>query len=414
MIQVKKRLALAALLTAALIALCACGTPKDLVIRDGTTEILASQYKDNSTLETVAIPESVTKIGKYAFKDCVSLQSIVIPDSVTEVGHWAFYGCEGLGEVTLPAGASYDQPFLDNPNLTHITITGDAFPSVEAYGYSDGFMQRLGHRGNGTSPTLFETLERVTIAGSITELGDYALAGCGGLKTVELPDNLARVGKSAFGDCRSLETVDLPDSVTEIGQGAFGWSGLTAIEIPDSVISIGDEAFRNCRNLTSVTIPPTVEFLGEDLFENCEALRLAVRDIFPTDFENAVDVSDEEGRLIPEGARVVPMGEYESEENLVHHDPWNILDSSLYNVMPADVRSADWFTADYAIILKWEVHRNDSVTVITTNAYGTSVNSGSSVTYNIYLCGRDGTIRYIGWNYNKEGEWVWDAIADRF
>ena len=404
------------LIAAALLALAACKSKPvtDLVIRDGTTEILAHQYENIASLETVSIPDSVTKIGEYAFQKCTNLKSIVIPDSVTEVGMWAFYGCESLSEVTLPATAKYDKPFLDNPNLTAMTITGDHFVPNDEYSY--GFMSSLVYQGNGTSPTLYGTLESVRITGPITTIAEGAFSGCWNLKSVELPDTVTRIESNAFGSSweSSLETIDLPDSVTEIGDGAFGWSGFTAIEIPDSVVSIGDRAFHDSKNLISVKIPPTVGSLGEGLFENCTALRLAVRDIFPTDFKNAVDVSGEEGRLIPEGARVVPMGEFESEEGLMHHAPWGILDSSLYNLMPEEVRSADWFTADYAIILNWEVHRDDSVTVITTNAYGTSVNSGSYVTYSIYLCGRDGTIRRIGWSYGKDGESVWKAIAERF
>ena len=411
--RASKRLLLTALAAAMLPALTACETApvKDLVIKDGTTEIVARQYEDCKDLETVVIPDSVTSIGQYAFKDCKNLRSIVIPDSVTEVGMWAFYGCENLGEVSLPVSAQYDEPFLDNPNLTALTFTGDRFTEGYLHGWS--FIDSLAHEGNGTSPTLYETVEKITVADSITAIGAHAFSGCRNLKTVVLPDTVTAIGDGAFGDCSHLETVVLPDSVTSIGKSAFGWSGLTAIEIPASVTSIGDGAFKNCPNLTSVTIPPSVDFLGEDLFADCKALRLAVRDLFPTDFESAEDASRGEDKLIPEGARVVPMGEWQSEENLVHHSPWIILDTSLYNRMPEDVRSADWFTADYAIILDRESYRDDNVMIITTTNYGTSVNSGWDSHYVIYLCGRDGTIRRIGYSGSTDGEDVWKSIEDR-
>ncbi len=424
-----KLLYLAALI-AMMLTLTACGTPKDLVIKDGTTTIRAHQYENNTTLESVVIPNSVTTIEEYAFKGCTNLQSvvipdsvtvigdgafngclklqsIVIPDSVTYVGHWAFFGCESLNDVTLPAAAEYNESFLENPKLTTLTITGDHFRE------SKGFIDTLTDRKTRYE-TPDKTLESVTVTGSVTIIPEYTFAYCRNLKSIKLPDTVTTIEAAAFGDCVSLETIELPDSLTTIGDTAFGWSGITSIKIPASVTSIGDKAFRNCTSLTHLTIPPSVASIGEDIFYECVALRKVVREIFPTDFESAVDVTKEKGRLIPEGARVVPMGEYQSEENLINHKPWGIFDSTLYNLMPEDVRSADWFTADYAIILDWEVHRNDNVMIITTNAYGTSVNSGSSVSYNIYLCGRDGTIRKIGTSSDNTGKWVWSRIADLF
>ena len=433
--RASKQLRLVALAAVLISTLTACAPVKDLVIRDGTREIRRYEYEGSTALETVVIPDSVTLIDDYAFKNCKNLKSIVIPDSVTEVGKWAFYGCESLSEVSLPVSAQYDESFLNNPNLTALTFTGDRFTEDYRHGWS--FTDSLVHEGNGTNPTLYDTVEKITVADSITTIGKGAFYGFYNLKTVVLPDTVTAIESAAFAGCSSLETVDLPDSLTEIGEDAFSGCGLTAIEIPASVASIGDEAFWNCngltsitipasvasigneafkgcKNLTSVDIPPSVDSLGEDLFAGCVALRLAVRDIFPADFDSAEDVRSEQGRLIPEGARVVPMGEWQSEDFFVPHDPWGILDTSLYNQMPEDLRSADWFTADYAIMLDWEVHRDDSVTVITTNAYGTSVNSGSHVVYNVYLCGRDGTVRLIGTSSGKDGISVWQTISKHF
>lgn len=65
------------------------------------------------------------------------------------------------------------------------------------------------------------TLVSVTIPDSVTEIHDYAFAGCYNLKEVKLSNNLTRVGEMVFSECSSLTSIVLPDSLTSIDYGAF-------------------------------------------------------------------------------------------------------------------------------------------------------------------------------------------------
>ncbi len=427
--------------------------PANLVIKDGTAEIPAYKYANSSGLISVEMPDSVVSIGEKAFYQCPNLSSVslpsslqtvgadafgqctglaslVIPESVKEVGRKALNGCTALTDLTLPGDARYEPNFDYKAFPSGLTITGRSI--------QEGFLASLYERGMASaSRKMRDSLERVTVAGSISVIPEEAFRSCTSLKTVELSDAVTAIENEAFAGCSALEELTIPDSVTKIGEKAFSWSGitnldflpgsLTAIEaetfancssltaavIPDSVVSIGDRAFSKCSKLESVSIPDSVEFIGEDVFMDCKALRMKVKDLFPTGFEDAVDVTQETGKLIPEGARVVPMGEYE-DENLVHHKAWKIFDGKLYSLMPAEIRTADWFTADYAIILGWHSVRNENTTIITINIYGASVNSASSMVYDIYLCGRDGSVRKIGSSGSDSADRIWAAIADRF
>ena len=111
-------------------------------IKEGTTEITDSAFKDCSGLTSVAIPNSVTSIGKYTFSGCSGLTSVTIPNSVTSIGSSAFSGCSGLTSVAIP----------------------NSVTSIEEY----TFWWCTG-------------LTYVNIGNSVTHIGTYAFGGCTGL-----------------------------------------------------------------------------------------------------------------------------------------------------------------------------------------------------------------------------------------
>ena len=76
---------------------------KNIVIREGVTNIGNTAFSRCSNLASVELSNSVTKIGNYAFYLCNSLVSIEIPNNVIySIGDYAFYYCEALASITLP------------------------------------------------------------------------------------------------------------------------------------------------------------------------------------------------------------------------------------------------------------------------------------------------------------------------
>lgn len=89
----------------------------------------------------------------------------------------------------------------------------------------------------------------------VTEIGEKAFYGCGGLRSVDIPASVEVVGDDAFFGCGGLRSVDIPPSVTAVGEGTFGeCGGLTAVTIPASVASIAAGAFGGCGGLVSVRV----------------------------------------------------------------------------------------------------------------------------------------------------------------
>ncbi len=135
-------------------------------------------------------------------------------------------------------------------------------------------------------------MTKVSIAQSVTQIGDYAFEWCGYMQNITLPDGLesigasafaecvnlrsiripngvTRIGKSAFWNCSSLSSVTLPEGITQIEQGVFSRCKIKSIVIPDHVTSIGSQAFELCTNLESVNIPSKVESIGMYAFSAC-------------------------------------------------------------------------------------------------------------------------------------------------
>lgn len=126
----------------------------------------------------------------------------------------------------------------------------------------------------------------VIIPNTVTEIGDYAFAGCFRLSSVTLSNSLTVIGRSSFADCTSLNTINLPNTLIEIGSSAFIRSGLNDITIPDSTVTIGYGSFSDCDNLRSAVIGNSVKVISAEAFGYCTYLTSVT-------FGNSIEIIDD-------------------------------------------------------------------------------------------------------------------------
>ena len=52
---------------------------------------------------------------------------------------------------------------------------------------------------------------------SLTEIGDHAFDGCGGLSSITLGSAVSRIGAGAFASCGDITTLEIPINLNAVG-----------------------------------------------------------------------------------------------------------------------------------------------------------------------------------------------------
>ncbi|KAL7553571.1 hypothetical protein ACHAWF_016885 [Thalassiosira exigua] len=118
-----------------------------------------------------------------------------------------------------------------------------------------------------------ESLVRIRLPPTVTEIETVAFARCTALVEVEFCEGLQIIGEGAFYDCRSLKRFISPSTLTEILKSAF-WqcSALTEVVFHEGLRQIGDRAFSET-SVESVSITSALIGIGENSFSACSSLR---------------------------------------------------------------------------------------------------------------------------------------------
>ena len=162
------------------------------------------------------------------------------------------------------------------------------------------------------------TLKRVTIGGSIKEIGAYSFYNCTALTSVTIKSGLETIGTSAFRGCSQLSSISLassvktieedafvntkwiqeqrkkgsavvlggflieatptgdsftvPSTVKVICSNAFYYSNVKSVTLPSGLLKIDSYAFYKCGSIESLTIPASVTQINTPVFYNCDSI----------------------------------------------------------------------------------------------------------------------------------------------
>ena len=207
----------------------------------------------------IGIPEviagyKVTGIDSYVFRRKKNITSISLPSCVSYFPAEFFYQCSQLTNVTC-AGIITD--------IRDYALAGCGFRHFEI----PASVTRIGER-------VFSSCTNLTsvIIGN-QKLGEGQFGGCSRLAEITIPQGVTKIPSGAFSSCKGLRRVEIPNSVSIIDENAFfNCHSIENIEIPESVVKIGGQAFSGCYSLKRVVLPNGVDCLSYSLFYCCSNL----------------------------------------------------------------------------------------------------------------------------------------------
>lgn len=250
-------------------------------IGDGLSIINEGVFEGCHSLTRVEIGNSVTYIGERAFTNCPELHSIEIPVSVKYIaqyslGYYYFEDPENniSGVYTKYTGftpeiISYypseaenyakDNNFIFTSLGLILSDNGEVTDSVKwSINTATGVLMIS---GSGRVPGYLYFDETPW-----SVYRDY-------IKTVIYGSGIQNVGDSSFEGCTSLINVTLAGTVTEIGDWAFSGTGIVNLTLPRGIQTINDGAFDSCSELTNVSLPDTLQSIGQFVFRGPNKLK---------------------------------------------------------------------------------------------------------------------------------------------
>lgn len=196
---------------------------------------------ENFPIMSLSLPSSLTEIRARAFYECGEIGEIVIPAGVTSIGEDAFAGvwCSSFTGPAFALGA------FDCRNMGFVNITaGEVLPARTFKNCSD--------------------LSRVTICGSVKEVGDEAFYMCSRLTGIDL-GGVEKLGNGAFAGCDAVSAIDV-SKVKEIGDNALSGCRLLSSVDLSSAVSVGKNVFTGCDNISVVTPGNNLKSIGDSAF----------------------------------------------------------------------------------------------------------------------------------------------------
>lgn len=220
-------------------------------------------FQNETSIESITLPDSIQSIGSSAFSGCTSLKSVVLPAGLQEIQTAVFSGCTALTDIVIPDSLLYvgERAFAQCSSLKLTSYSNAKYLASVSNAY------HILLRADSTS------ISSCTIHSKAKVIASYALADCTSLKSITIPKNIVTINGWAFHGCTALSSVTIQNGVSSIENGAFEeCTSLVSISIPDSVTMLSRSVFARCTSLKDVTLSKNITVIQIQTFDGCTAL----------------------------------------------------------------------------------------------------------------------------------------------
>lgn len=240
---------------------------KIIDVLKGVTKIEKNVFSSLENVEEVKLPEGLVSIGDNSFSLSSELKKINLPDSLESIGAEAFMGCSSLESVSIPKNVSSigGNAFAGCTSVTGFEVSADnsAFVSVDGVIFSKDKKELVMYPAGKTD-------EEYTVPEGTEKIGSRAFAYNENLNKVIMATTVKEIGDYAFYYCDSLRYAELvgekTSSLKSIGNYAFYGCKLRRVTLPFGTETVGEDVFKNCDTLTYIDIPQTVTSIGNEAF----------------------------------------------------------------------------------------------------------------------------------------------------
>lgn len=294
-------------------------TPETAFSIDASTGLITGYTGTDTTVVVPTVIQGVNVIGiSTAFTDNTTIQTLIVPDTMQVWGDGVFSGCTALNTVATytPISADYlaaetaaDTYFSKSSRIEEITASGVNYYYINM------------RSGCVMLPTALNSLgalafrKTTSVSGFVVPAGNTAFKTYDGtctLKDVQgtdvsygygplllsidgtvmyrwasayhyageyaLPEGIISILDCAAEHANDVQGFGIPSTVTTIGNYAFSeGNNINTITFPENaqVVSIGAWAFAHNSNLHSA-LPKSVTTLGEYCFAHCVNMELTI------------------------------------------------------------------------------------------------------------------------------------------
>lgn len=125
--------------------------------------------------------------------------------------------------------------------------------------------------GNGAFEGVSETVKSITVAETVTSVGDDAFKDVKVEITVK--GALTHIGENAFYGCTGLKKISFGEGLTTVSPAAFfGCSSLTELVFPSTLESIDENGFEDCTSVKAIIMHKQTKTVCDGAFFNISAL----------------------------------------------------------------------------------------------------------------------------------------------